>query len=50
MGDRLKITIRGDLAGMLILARDSNRSPDSVDLMVQIKLVRGTTTPLSAVL
>ncbi len=40
-GKRLKITLKGDLAGMLSAARDSNRSPESGDLMVQIKLVAG---------
>jgi site-specific DNA recombinase len=38
---RLKITLKGDLAGMLSAARDSKRSPDTGDLMVQIKLVAG---------
>jgi site-specific DNA recombinase len=36
-GDQLKITLKGDLAGMLSAARDSKRSPDTGDLMVQIK-------------
>jgi len=41
-GERLKITLKGDLAGMLSAARDSIRSPDTGgDLMVQIKLVAG---------
>ena len=40
-GDELKITLKGDLAGMLNAARDSKRSPDTGDLMVQIKLVAG---------
>jgi site-specific DNA recombinase len=40
-GERLNITLRGDLAGMLSAARDSKRSPDSGDLLVQIKLVAG---------
>jgi site-specific DNA recombinase len=40
-GDRLKITLKGDLAGMLSAARDSKRSPDTGDLLVQIKLVAG---------
>jgi hypothetical protein len=40
-GDQLKITLMGDLAGMLSAARDSKRSPDTGDLMVQIKLVAG---------
>ena len=40
-GDQLKITLKGDLAGMLSAARDSKRSPDTDDLLVQIKLVAG---------
>jgi site-specific DNA recombinase len=40
-GDELKITLKGDLAGMLNAARDSKRSPDTGDLLVQIKLVAG---------
>ena len=40
-GDQLKITPEGDLAGMLSAARDSKRSPDTGDLLVQIKLVAG---------
>ena len=40
-GDQLKITLRGDLAGMLTAARDSKRSPETGDLLLQIKLVAG---------
>jgi hypothetical protein len=40
-GDELKITLKGDLAGMLGAARDSKRSPETGDLLVQIKLVAG---------
>ena len=40
-GEQLKNTLKGDLAGMLSAARDSKRSPDTGDLMVQIKLVAG---------
>jgi hypothetical protein len=40
-GQRLKITLKGDLAGMLSAAKDSKRSPDTGDLLVQIKLVAG---------
>jgi hypothetical protein len=40
-GDQLNITLKGDLAGMLSAARDSKRSPDTGDLLVQIKLVAG---------
>jgi site-specific DNA recombinase len=40
-GDHLKITLKGDLAGMLSAARDSMRSPETGDLMVQIQLVAG---------
>jgi hypothetical protein len=35
-GERLKITLKGDLAGMLSAARDAKRSPDTGDLLVQI--------------
>ena len=41
MGGKLRVTLKGDLAGMLSAARDSKRSPDTGDLMVQIKLVAG---------
>ena len=34
-GERLKITLKGDLAGMLSAARDTKRSPETGDLMVQ---------------
>jgi hypothetical protein len=40
-GDQLKITLKGDLAGMLSAARDSKRSPNTGDLLVQMKLVAG---------
>ena len=40
-GDQLKITLKGDLAGMLSAARDTKRSPNTGDLLVQIKLVAG---------
>lgn len=40
-GNELKITLKGDLAGMLSAATDSKRSPDTGDLLVQIKLVAG---------
>jgi len=43
-GDQLRITLKGDLAGMLRAARDSKRSPDTGDLLVQIKLVAGLAT------
>jgi hypothetical protein len=45
-GDQLKITLRGDLAGMLSAARDSKRSPETGDLLVQIKLVAGARNQL----
>jgi hypothetical protein len=45
-GDQLKITLKGDLAGMLSAARDSKRSPDTGDLLVQIKLVAGARSRL----
>jgi site-specific DNA recombinase len=40
-GDRLNITLKGDLAGMLNAATDSKRSPETGDLLLQIKLVAG---------
>jgi hypothetical protein len=44
-GDELKITLKGDLAGMLTAARDSKRSPETGDLLLQIKLVAGAVQP-----
>jgi hypothetical protein len=46
-GNQLTITLKGDLAGMLSAARDSKRSPDTGDLLVQIKLVAGARNPLN---
>jgi len=43
----LKITLKGDVAGMLNAARDSKRSPDTGDLLVQIKSVAGACNPLN---
>ena len=40
-GAQLKITLTGDLAGMLSAARETKRSPDTGDLMVQISWLRG---------
>jgi site-specific DNA recombinase len=40
-GEQLKITLKGDLAGMLGASRDSKRSPDTGDLLVQIQMVAG---------
>jgi len=40
-GERLKITLKGDLAGMLRAAKDSKRSPEAGGLLLQIKLVAG---------
>jgi site-specific DNA recombinase len=40
-GEELKITLKGDLAGMLSAARDSKRSPDTGNLLVQIQMVAG---------
>jgi hypothetical protein len=45
-GDQLKITLKSDLAEMLSAARDSKRSPDTGDLLIQIKLVAGGRNPL----
>jgi hypothetical protein len=46
-GERLKITLKGDLAGMLSAARDTKRSPETGDLMLQIKLVAGPATVIT---
>jgi hypothetical protein len=46
-GDQLKITLKGDLAGMLSAAKDTKRSSDAGDLMVQIKLVAGARNHLN---
>ena len=40
-GDQLKITLKGDVAGILSAARDGKRSPETGDLLLQIKLVAG---------
>jgi hypothetical protein len=40
-GEQLKITLKGALAGMLSASRDSKRSPDTGDLLVQIQMVAG---------
>ena len=40
-GDQLKITLKGDLAGMLSAARDSMRSPETGDLSLQVVMVAG---------
>jgi site-specific DNA recombinase len=40
-GDQLKITLKGDLAGMLSAASDSKRSPETGDFLGQIKLGAG---------
>jgi len=42
-----RFTLKGDLAGMLSAARDSKRSPETGDLLVQIKLVAGARNPLN---
>jgi hypothetical protein len=47
-GEELKITLKGHLAGMLSAAKDSKRSPDAGDLLVQIKLVAGARNQLLA--
>ena len=46
-GEQLKITLKGDLAGMLSAARDSKRSPDTGDLLLQIEMVAGARPKLS---
>jgi hypothetical protein len=45
-GGQLKTILKGDLAGMLSAARDSKRSPETGDLLVQIKLVAGARNKL----
>ena len=40
--DELQIELRGNLAAMLGAAQNAKSSPDTGDLMVQIKLVAGT--------
>jgi len=37
-GECLKVTLKGDLAGMLSAARDNKRSPETGDLLVQNKV------------
>ena len=44
-GERLNITLKGDLAGMLSAARDSKRSPDVGDLMGPNKVGCGGVQP-----
>jgi hypothetical protein len=44
--ERLKITLKGDLAGMLSAARDSKRSLETGDLLLQMKLVAGARNQL----
>jgi len=34
-GEQLRITLKGDLAGMLSASRDSKRPPDTGDLLVE---------------
>jgi site-specific DNA recombinase len=47
-GERLKITLKGDLAGMLAAARDnSKRSPETGDLTLQVVMVAGARNPLN---
>lgn len=41
MATALNITLKGELAGILCAARDSKRSPETGDLLVQVKLVAG---------
>jgi site-specific DNA recombinase len=40
-GDKLKVTLKGDLAGMLSAAQNAKRSPETDDLLVSIQLVAG---------
>jgi len=39
-GEQLRITLKGDLAGMLSASRDSKRPPDTGDLLVESGGVR----------
>jgi hypothetical protein len=39
-GEQLKITLKGDLAGILSAARDSKRSPETGDLLLQMRWLR----------
>jgi hypothetical protein len=45
--DKLKITLKGDLAGMLSAARDCKRSPDTGDLSLQAEMAAGVRNPLN---
>lgn len=45
-GDGLRIELKGNLAAMLGAATNAKRSPDTGDLMVQIKLVAGARNKL----
>jgi hypothetical protein len=38
-GDKLRITLKGDLAGMLSAARNSKRSPDTGDLLLPMSFL-----------
>jgi hypothetical protein len=40
-GDQLRIALKGDWAGMLNAAKSSKRSPETGDLIVEMKLVAG---------
>jgi site-specific DNA recombinase len=40
-GNQLKITLKGNLAGMLAAARDGKRSPEAGDLLLQVQMVAG---------
>jgi site-specific DNA recombinase len=40
-GDQLRITLKGNLAGMLTVAGDKKRPPETDDLLDQIQLVAG---------
>ena len=43
-GDKLKITVKDDLPGMLSAARDRKRSPETGDLSLQVVMVAGLAT------
>jgi hypothetical protein len=46
-GDQLKITLKGDLAGMLSAATNAKRSPETGDLSLQVEIGCGARNPLN---
>jgi site-specific DNA recombinase len=45
-GERLKITLKGDLAAMLGAPQNAKRSPETGDLSLQVVMVAGARNPL----